>query len=152
MNVSFNIRNSQHTFFLGAAVASVLGGLLYALFPKISGGATINRYDVESRYTDAIECNGTVYISGQIGEGDNIEEQTRSALHCVDLALAKAGTDKSKVLECTCYLTDMADYMRMNSVYDEWIEGIKPPTRTVLEVKLFHRVCKVEFKCIATLG
>ena len=145
---SFNLHNPQHTFIAGIVGAGILALASSWLFRR---PPPINRYDVESRFTDAIEYGGFVFISGQIGEGDSVEEQTRSALHCVDLALAKAGTDKSRVMECSCYLTDIKDYARMNSVYDEWLVGIKPPTRTVLQVKLFHPVCRVEFKVVAAL-
>lgn len=142
-----NLSNPVHTFCAGI-IAATVATLTYSYFKK---GPVINRYDVESRFTDAIECSNFVFISGQIGEGDTVEEQTRSALHCVDLALAKAGTDKTRVVECSVYLANMNDYVRMNTVYDEWLQGGLPPTRTVLQVKLFHPACQVEFKVIAVV-
>ena len=54
-----------------------------------------------------------------------------------DQALAKAGTDKSKILEATIWLADMdAAYHDMNKVYDSWIIPGKPPCRACVQVKL----------------
>ena len=80
----FSLKCPFHTFLVGALTA----GALFAfgsLFLRKSG--KLNRYDVESRFTDSIEYNGMVFISGQIGEGDTIEEQTRSGSFFVTLWL-----------------------------------------------------------------
>lgn len=90
----------------------------------------IEKFDIDNRFTDAIKFNNMVFISGQVGHGETIEEQTSDALDCVDKALKKAGTDKSRVLEVTIWLADMtADYDKMNSVYDKWFPAGSPPTR-----------------------
>ena len=110
----------------------------------------IQKYDIEGRFTDAIKYGNTVYISGQVGEGPTIEEQTRVALAAVDAALQKAGTDKSRVLEVTVWLKDMtSDYAGMNAVYDQWIVKTSPPTRACVEAKLYSPDCRVEVRVIA---
>ena len=45
------------------------------------------RFDIDHRFTDSVRYNNLVFMSGQVGEGSTIEEQTRSALDNVDLAL-----------------------------------------------------------------
>ena len=56
-------------------------------------------------------------MSGQLGEGETIEQQTRNALSIIDSILQKAGTDKSKILELTIWLQDIQrDYNGMNKV------------------------------------
>ena len=99
----------------------------------------------------SIKYGDTIYISGQVGEGGGtIEEQTRVALASVDAALAKAGTDKSRILEVTIWLADMEnDYKGMNEVYDTWIIPSSPPTRACVEAKLYSPSCKVEVRVIA---
>ena len=68
----------------------------------------------------------------------------------VDAALAKAGTDKSRILEVTIWLADMEkDYQGMNAVYDTWIVPSSPPTRACVQAKLYTPSCKVEVRVIA---
>eukprot|EP00607_Mallomonas_marina_P000176 CAMPEP_0182428016 /NCGR_PEP_ID=MMETSP1167-20130531/20955_1 /TAXON_ID=2988 /ORGANISM="Mallomonas Sp, Strain CCMP3275" /LENGTH=108 /DNA_ID=CAMNT_0024610641 /DNA_START=220 /DNA_END=543 /DNA_ORIENTATION=+ len=97
----------------------------------------INRFDVDDRYSDAIQCGNMVFISGQVGGGSTAEEATEEALSDVDKALMKAGTDKSKVVECTIWLSNMAaDYEGMNKVYDKWVVPGKPPCRACVQATL----------------
>lgn len=89
-------------------------------------------------------------MSGQVGTGNSIEEQTRAALRDLDAALAKAGTDKSRILELTIWLADMeVDYARMNAVYDSWIIPGMPPCRACVQAKLYSPECKIEVRAIA---
>lgn len=137
---------------LGTAAASLLLvlGSWYVSNRKTS---SVRRFDVDARFSNAITYNNTVYISGQIGDGETIEEQTKSALAAVDEALAQAGTDKSRVLEVTIWLSDMsADYAAMNAVYDKWLIVGRPPTRACVEAKLFSPKCKVEIRVVAACG
>jgi (2Fe-2S) ferredoxin len=67
----------------------------------------IEKFEIEGRFANAIRHGPTVYISGQVGEGATIEEQTRHALACVDDALRQAGSSKAKILEVTVWLADM---------------------------------------------
>ena len=132
---------------IGAAASASAIYILKLLFtPK----KTIERYDVDARFTDATKYGGLVFISGQIGEGSTIEEQTKSALNYVDEALKKAGTDKSKVVEATIWLADIEkDYDGMNKVYDSWIIPGKPPCRACIQAKLAKKEWKVEVRVIA---
>lgn len=101
---SFSTKCPFHVFVVaGAAV-------ILSMWMIGRRGKSISRYDVDQRFTDVASYNGLVFISGQIGEGDTIEQQTISALKCVDDALKKAGTDKSKILECTIWLSSMQYY------------------------------------------
>lgn len=110
----------------------------------------IQKYDIDGRFADAIKYGDTVYISGQVGEGATIEEQTRVALAGVDSALHKAGSDKTRILEVTVWLADMTnDYAGMNAVYDNWIVPGSPPTRACVEAKLYSPDCRVEVRVIA---
>ncbi len=148
----FNTKCPFHVF-----VAGFLSfGALYAAskLPKLlmKSHADIVRHDVDKRFSNAITYNRTVYISGQVGEGSTIQDQTKAALDAVDIALAQAGTDKSKVLEVTVWLADIAaDYAGMNAVYDEWLVPGIPPCRATVEAKLYSPKCRVEIRVIAAL-
>ena len=76
--------------------------------------------------------------------------RSRSALASVDAALAKAGTDKSKILEATIWLANIVDdYNGMNKVYDSWIVSGKPPARACIQAKLASENYRIEIRVIA---
>ena len=76
-------------------------------------------------YSQGVVAGGFVYVSGQIpldpatGElvGGSIEEQTERVIANLKAILEAAGTDISKVVKTTCFLKDMGDFSRFNSVY-----------------------------------
>jgi enamine deaminase RidA (YjgF/YER057c/UK114 family) len=117
---------------------------------KTSENSDIEKFDIDNRFTDSIKFNNMVFISGQIGEGDTIEEQTISALNYVDLALSKAGTNKSRILELSIWMQNIdADYNKMNVIYDNWITPGSPPTRACVEAKLASPKYKIEIRVVA---
>ena len=122
-----------------------LSALLINYFRK----QKITRYDVDKRFTNALTYNDLVFMSGQVGNGSNIEEQTKSALEEIDSALLKAGSDKSKILELTIWLSDMAYYDAMNKVYDKWIVPSSPPPRACVQAKLAKPEYLIEIRVIA---
>lgn len=93
-----------------------------------------------------------IYMSGQLGEGKNIEEQTRNVLKTIDEILAKCGSDKTRILELTIWLSDITrDYEGMNRVYDEWLTAGSPPCRACIEAKLFSPKYFIEVRAVATM-
>ena len=63
---------------------------------------TITRIDTSPRMSQAVIHGDTIYLAGQVGEpGQDIAEQTRTALAEVDMLLGQAGSDKSKLLMVT---------------------------------------------------
>jgi enamine deaminase RidA (YjgF/YER057c/UK114 family) len=109
----------------------------------------IHRFDIDGRFSDAIRYGPLVFISGQVGGGETAEIATENALASVDAALSKAGTDKSRVVECTIWLADLADYDGMNKIYDKWIIPGQPPCRACVQAKLASPEWRVEIRVIA---
>lgn len=78
-------------------------------------------------YSQGVVAGGFVYVSGQIpldpatGElvGGSIEDQTERVIANLKAILEAAGTDISKVVKTTCFLKDMGDFSRFNSVYEK---------------------------------
>jgi len=107
----------------------------------------IKRLHVGKRLSEAAIHNGTVYLAGQVAAGDpsqGIEGQTRQVLAEIDKLLAEAGSDKSRILMCQIFLTDLDDFAGMNSVWEQWVaDGNAPPRATVL-AKLAKPEWKVE--------
>ncbi len=84
---------------------------------------TIRRIEAGPRMSQAVVHGNTVYLAGQVGDGDTVAAQTASCLAEVDRLLAAAGTDKSKILQAIIWLDDMANFAEMNSVWDKWVDG-----------------------------
>ncbi|MGN7753236.1 RidA family protein [Sinorhizobium sp. 22678] len=97
----------------------------------------IKRFESGSRMSQAVVYNNTVYLAGQVGNvGDDVVTQTKQALAEVDRLLALAGTDKTRILSATVWLADMADFAKMNSVWDAWVPQGHAPARATGEAKL----------------
>jgi enamine deaminase RidA (YjgF/YER057c/UK114 family) len=66
-------------------------------------------------------------------------EQTRNALAQIDRNLADAGSDKSRILSATVYITDMGNKAEMNRAWDEWVDRANPPQRACIGATLEGR-------------
>ena len=86
---------------------------------------SIRRIDVGPRMSQAVIRNDTIYLSGMVGEGDSVAAQARDILASVDTLLARAGSDKSKLLQAVIWLTDISTFAEMNSVWEAWIDKAK---------------------------
>ena len=76
-------------------------------------------------------------------------EQTKDILNRIDGYLAEAGTDKSKVLSATIWITDMANFGEMNDVWDAWVSPGNTACRACVEAKLASNKYNVEIMLIA---
>lgn len=106
-------------------------------------------------YSQAIEANGTLYVSGQIpvnpADGtvpESIEEQSRQALRNVGAILSAAGMTYSDVVKTTVLLADIADFAAMNAVYAEFFTEDKP-ARACFQVAALPMGVKVEIEAVA---
>ena len=100
---------------------------------------TIKRIQAGKRMSQAVINNGVVYLAGQVADepkGADTGAQTRQVLAAIDALLAEAGTDKSKLLATTIYLTDIGNFAAMNAVWDAWVSSGNPPARATVEAKL----------------
>mmetsp|Transcript_20963 Transcript_20963/g.30222 ORF Transcript_20963/g.30222 Transcript_20963/m.30222 type:complete len:169 (+) Transcript_20963:63-569(+) len=116
-----------------------------------AAAVSIERIEMGPRLSEAVKHNGTVYISGQVGEKPTtgIVEQTRSMLRSVDELLVKAGSDRDHILSATIFLQDMDDFETMNTVWDQWIPQWHTPARAVVESAKLPRGVKIEISIIA---
>ncbi|MDT9600126.1 RidA family protein [Sphingosinicella rhizophila] len=111
---------------------------------------TIERLHTGPRMSQAVIHNGLVYLAGQVGEaGADVPTQTRQILEGIDSLLAEAGSDKSRILQATIWLADMADFGAMNAVWDEWVDSANAPARATGEAKLATPDYKVEIIIVA---
>jgi enamine deaminase RidA (YjgF/YER057c/UK114 family) len=100
---------------------------------------SIQRFDTGPRMSQVVIHGDTVYLAGVVAHkaaGDSVTKQTQEVLSIIDGHLAKAGTDKSKLLTTTIYLTDMKTFAEMNAVWDGWVSAGNTPARATVEAKL----------------
>ena len=107
-------------------------------------------------YSQAVEANGTLYISGQIPVDVNtgkfveggIKEQTEQVLKNVGYILEAAGYTYDNVVKTTCLLSDIADFAAMNEVYGQFYKT-ECPARAACAVKSLPMGALVEIETLA---
>jgi 2-iminobutanoate/2-iminopropanoate deaminase len=107
-------------------------------------------------YSQAVEVNGILFISGQIpldpatgkmAEG-GISEQTEQVMKNIGAILAEAGLGFSDVVKSTCLLSDMDNFAAMNAVYGKYYAA-DPPARAAYGVVKLPLGALVEIETIA---
>ena len=106
-------------------------------------------------YSQAIETDGLVFVSGQLPiEGQNgelaegIRQQTKQSLINISYVLEEAGLKMSDVVKTTVLLQHMSDFSEMNEVYASFFEK-DAPARICFEVGALPRGALVEIEAIA---
>lgn len=118
--------------------------------------ATTNAPAAIGPYSQAIEVNGMVFVSGQIPVDPTtgnfvdggIKELTRRSLTNVQNILAEAGLTMDNVVKTTVFLADINDFAEMNEVYASFFQST-PPARSAVAVKDMPKGARVEVECIA---
>jgi enamine deaminase RidA (YjgF/YER057c/UK114 family) len=112
----------------------------------------IERHDVGPRMSKAVVHGNTVYLAGIVADspkGKGVREQTQDILRQIEGFLAKAGTDKSRLLSANIWITDMANFAEMNAAWDAWVAPGNTPARATVEAKLAAPDYKVEIMVVA---
>ncbi len=113
---------------------------------------TINRIDVGARLSKVVIHGDTVYLAGLTADktaGQSVGAQTQEILASIDGLLAKAGTDKSKLLQATIWLHDIRTVDEMNKVWDAWVPQGCAPARACIEARLQSPAKMVEIRITA---
>ncbi|HEX2834521.1 MAG TPA: RidA family protein [Thermoanaerobaculia bacterium] len=107
-------------------------------------------------YSQAVKANGFVYTSGQIAldpatgtlVDSSFDDQVHRAFKNLEAVLHAAGSDFSKVLKATVYLTDMANFPALNAIYEQYF-GAHKPARTTVGVAQLPKGGAVEIDLVA---
>jgi 2-iminobutanoate/2-iminopropanoate deaminase len=117
---------------------------------------TLKAPEAVGPYSQAIETNGTLYISGQVPidpgtkkvvEG-GIKEQTLQVMKNIGAILEAANYSFSDVVKSTCLLSDIKNFAAMNEVYASFYP-VDPPARSTFAVKDLPLGVLVEIETIA---
>ena len=112
---------------------------------------SIIRHEPGKFLSGAVEAAGLVFVAGQVADNlaAGIDGQTREVLAKIDALLARAGTNKSKIVSASVWVTDIRNREGMNGVWMQWMDAKNPPARATVEAKLADPRMLVEIACIA---
>ena len=112
---------------------------------------SITRHDQSAILSQAVQYGDTVYLAGVVARnlGADVKGQTQEILKEIDRLLAKCGSNKSKVLSATIWVTDIRNRAPMNEVWTAWVDKANLPARACVEAKLADPAALVEIMVIA---
>jgi enamine deaminase RidA (YjgF/YER057c/UK114 family) len=112
---------------------------------------SVIRHEPGKFLSGAVEAAGLVFVAGQVPDdlAAGIEGQTREVLAKIDGLLARAGTNKSKLVWANVWVTDIRNREGMNAVWMKWMDPQNPPARATVEAKLADPRILVEIACVA---
>ena len=114
----------------------------------------LKRIEPGKRMSSAVIHGNKVYLAGfkpDAALGKSVAEQTKDVLTQIDATLKEAGTDKTKIIKANIWLTNIATFAEMNSVWDAWVVPGQTPARATVEAKLAAPGIDVEIMVEAAL-
>jgi len=113
----------------------------------------VQRFDVGTRLSEMAVHNGVAYLAGQVAIDATLDitGQTRQVLEQIDALLARAGTDKSKIVMCQIFIADLADFAGMNAVWEQWVPAGHAPPRATVKAALAKPEWRVEMVVTAAV-
>lgn len=99
----------------------------------------IRRIEAGSRMSEAVIHDNKVYTAGIVADATiskSVLEQTQEILQQIDSILARAGSDKTRILKANIWLTDISTFAQMNQAWDAWVVAGQTPARATVEAKL----------------
>jgi reactive intermediate/imine deaminase len=126
------------------------GGPSYHTLPERAG--------LNVPYSDAVRSGNLLFLAGTIGAAASSREvvaggvvaETRQALDNIKTNLEAHGSSLDRVVKCSVFLADIADFERMNGVYREYFPANKP-ARTTIGVAALPMSARVEIECVAAV-
>ena len=111
----------------------------------------ITRLAPGRRFCQVVIHGDTVYVAGQVAPKavPSVKNQTQQILKEIDRLLKLGGTDKTKVVSATIWVTDIRNRAPMNEVWTAWVDKSNLPARACVEAKLADPRALVEIMVIA---
>ena len=111
---------------------------------------TIQRFETGPRMSQIVIHGNTVY--GQVRSVNRVgmlANRPSKFWPTIDELLAKAGTDKTRILQAIIWLADMQTFAEMNKEWDKWVPQGNTPARATGEAKLASPQYNVEIMVVA---
>jgi reactive intermediate/imine deaminase len=109
-------------------------------------------------FSEAVQVGDMLYLAGKLGidpatgklaEG-GITGETQQVMQNIQAAVEKYGSSMNRVVKCTVYLADIAEWAAMNDVYRTFFPG-NPPARSAVGVSGLGLGARVEIECLAAM-
>lgn len=120
--------------------------------------STTNAPQPAGHYSQAVACNGFLFISGQLAtapDGErklgSIEEQTLQVLQNIKAIVEAGGGQLSSIVKSTIYVSDISLWDGVNKVYTDFF-GTHKPARAIVPTKALHHGFLIEMEAIAFIG
>jgi 2-iminobutanoate/2-iminopropanoate deaminase len=115
--------------------------------------------DLNLPFSEAVRVGDMLYLSGQVGlipgttdlVPGGIAGETKQVLENIGAVLERNGSSFDRVVKCSVFLADIAEWPAMNEVYRTYFTG-SPPARSALEASGLAFGARVEIECIAVIG
>ena len=109
-------------------------------------------------YSQAVISNGLIFTAGQIclkpdsGElnDEDFITEVKQVFENIKAILDNAGTNMSKIVKCTVYITDLNNFEIVNQIFEKYFKN-RPPARSVVEVSKLPKNVNIEIDVIASL-
>ena len=98
--------------------------------------------------SNIVVVDDMIYLSGVLGDGETVQEQTRDIMETIQANLATVGATMDNVVKCTVYMADLSQRPQLNEVYRSYFPNTKP-ARSAVGVDLGGPL--VEIECMAAL-
>ena len=110
-------------------------------------------------YNQAILCEGTLYLSGQIGldpntmemMDQNLQAETHQVMKNLEAVLMEAKLNFDHVVKTSIFLSDMNDFSQVNQIYGQYFNDATAPARETVEVANLPKFVRVEISMIAVV-
>ncbi|HCR96358.1 MULTISPECIES: RidA family protein [Halomonas] len=115
----------------------------------------ITRIETDPRRSRAVVYNGMVFVGGMTADDRSLDitGQTKQTLEKIENYLAKAGTDKSRLLTAQIWIKDLErDFEAMNAVWNAWTAENAAPTRATAQCDMGAADVLVEVIVTAAVG
>lgn len=99
----------------------------------------IKRIEAGARMSEVVIHGDRIYTCGIVADktmGKSMFEQTCEVLEQIDDLLARAGSDKTRILKANIWITDMSQFDEMNKAWDAWVVAGQAPARATVESRL----------------
>lgn len=115
------------------------------------------RQSLNLPYSDAVRVGNLLFLSGTIGQAPGtrtlvpggVTAETRQALENIKANVTAHGSSMDRVVKCSVFLADIAEFEAMNAVYREYFPANKP-ARTTVGVAGLPMGARVEIECVAS--
>ena len=113
--------------------------------------SSIQRLQPGKRLSQGAVHGDLVYSAGIVADDPlpDAKKQTEQILRQIDRLLAEAGSDKSRILTATIWLSDIRHYAAMNEAWDPWVVQGATPARACVEARLAAPQYWVEIRVVA---